>query len=75
MKFLLLVAVVLAIVWLLRSSRHSDTAGPAKPRQGPAQQEMVQCPVCGVHLPRSDALPGPDGRLYCCAEHRLRAEA
>jgi uncharacterized protein len=34
---------------------------------------MVRCPVCAVHLPRTDALAGPDGRLYCCQEHRLRA--
>jgi uncharacterized protein len=29
--------------------------------------------VCAVHLPRADALPGPDGRLYCCADHRARS--
>jgi hypothetical protein len=31
---------------------------------------MVECAVCGVHLPRGEALPAPDGRLYCCDEHR-----
>lgn len=77
MKFLLLVAVVLAVVWWLRGSRRTDSPGRDAPRQGtPAQQQdMVQCPVCSVHLPRSDALPGPNGQLYCCAEHRQRAEA
>ena len=73
MKYLLLLAVVLIVVWLLRSSRRREDrnqpggASPAQP------QDMVQCAFCSVHLPRTDALPGPDGRLYCCAEHRLHA--
>jgi uncharacterized protein len=76
MKYLLVLAVVLAVVWLLRANRRADPPERSAPRQGPAQQqEMVQCPICSVHLPRSDALPGPNGQLYCCAEHRLRAEA
>lgn len=76
MKFLLVLAVILAVLWLLRSNRRSDPADRGTGRQPPAQQqEMVQCPICQVHLPRADALPGPNGQLYCCAEHRLRAEA
>jgi uncharacterized protein len=77
MKFLVVLAVVLGILWLMRGNRRSaDTAAPRAGGPGTAQQqEMVQCPVCLVHLPRSDALPGPDGRLYCCPEHRARAEA
>ena len=76
MKFLLVIAVVLAVLWLLRSNRRAESPNPGAARQAPPQQqEMVQCPVCLVHLPRSDALPGPNGQLYCCAEHRRRAEA
>lgn len=74
MKYLILLAVVLAVVWYWRRGR--DTGLPRDTRRpGAAQlpQDMVQCPVCSVHLPRVDALPGPDGQLYCCAEHRLRA--
>lgn len=77
MKYLIVLAVVLAVLWLWRSSRRSGDSGSAAARRATAaqQQEMVQCPVCAVHLPRSDALPGPDGQLYCCAEHRRRAES
>jgi uncharacterized protein len=74
-KFLLLIAIVFAVIWFLRgarlSSRREDAA--ARPASPPAPQDMVECPVCRVHLPRADALPGPDGQLYCCAEHRPRA--
>ncbi len=79
MKYLVLVAIVLAVIWFIRLNR---PGGPAKgerapPKTGPEAlpppQDMVRCPVCSLHLPRTDALPGKDGRLYCCAEHRVRA--
>jgi uncharacterized protein len=77
MKYLLLIAIVLLVLWVWRGSRRGGsqerTAAPPKP--GPQQQEMIRCPVCQVHFPRSDALPGPDGQLYCCAEHRARGGA
>jgi uncharacterized protein len=75
-KYLLLIVVVLAVVWYLRGgARHmrGSTQDETRAAPPPAPQDMVECPVCHVHLPRADALPGPDGQLYCCAEHRPRA--
>ena len=76
MKYLVLRAVVLVVFWLWRSSRRGDAPRRNAAGDEPAgqPQDMVECPVCRVHLPRADALPGPDGQLYCCAEHRSRAE-
>jgi uncharacterized protein len=81
MKYLLVLAIVLVVIWYWRSSRRGSGSRENPPgaasRSGSAPggqpQDMVECPVCLVHLPRADALPGPDGRLYCCAEHRGRA--
>lgn len=76
MKYLLLIVIVLAVVWYVRNNRRADSPRDDKPApKAPAgdPQDMVECPVCLVHLPRTDALPGPNGRLYCCADHRLRA--
>jgi len=79
MKYLLVLAVVLAVIWFVRNNRSggngagSDGAAGGKPKPLAPPQDMVRCPVCAVHLPRSDALPGPDGRLYCCADHRARS--
>lgn len=74
MKYLLVLAIVLIAVWLWRNNRREDRQQPpAATPPLPQPQDMVRCPVCSVHLPRTDALPGPDGRLYCCQEHRLRA--
>lgn len=74
MKYLLVLAVVLVAVWLWRNNRRGEKARPAAPpRPLAAPQDMVRCPMCSVHLPRNEALPGSDGQLYCCHEHRLRA--
>ena len=76
MKYLLVLAVVMLAVWIWRNNRRLERQDrPAAPPPAPlaSPQDMVRCPVCSVHLPRTDALAGPDGRLYCCPEHRLRA--
>ena len=77
MKYLVLIIVVLVLVWLVRGgARRTASERDESPRKAAppgAPQEMVECAVCRVHLPRSDALPGPNGQLYCCVEHRGRA--
>ena len=77
MKYLLVLAVVLIVLWFLRNNRRADAPADSRPKQGFAKQpeDMVQCPTCSVRLPRTHALPGPDGRLYCCAEHCPRTGA
>lgn len=78
MKFLVLFA-VLAIAYLLwRNARLERKAQPPPTPQRPAAgpgtpQDMVECEVCQVHLPRGDALAGPDGSHYCSQEHRRSA--
>lgn len=75
-KYLLLMALVLLVVWLVRQARvratRRDRQETAEPLQSPTQ--IVQCAHCHVHLPRAEALPGSDGRLYCGAAHRQEAE-
>lgn len=74
MKFLILIAVVLGAVWLLRGMRKPrlpDVPPPPAP-QGP--DEMVACAQCGVHLPRSEALPGRGG-VFCGEAHRNAYES
>lgn len=77
MKYLLVFAVVLIAVWLWRNNRRVERqerdARPAPPPPLATPQDMVRCPVCAVHLPRNEALAGPDDQFYCCQEHRLRS--
>jgi uncharacterized protein len=76
MKYLVLFAVLLVAYLVWRNNRLRDESAAAR-RPGAAPgappQEMVRCPVCGVHLPRPDAVAGDRGVLYCSHEHRLRA--
>jgi uncharacterized protein len=69
MKLVVLLVVVVAVLWLARSARRhvrpTQEGGAARP----AQEAMVACRQCGVHLPRSEALPGRGG-LFCCEAHR-----
>lgn len=74
MKYLVLLAVVIAAVWWSRQS--GRTRGPAsavRDSEADTPQDMVSCTHCQVHIPRSDATVGQTG-LYCCAEHRQRHE-
>lgn len=83
MKFLVLILVVLVVVMLAKAARGrlarpTDDAPPARPAGGtPPDGEgevMLACAHCGLHLPRSDALPGRGG-VYCSEGHRAIAEA
>lgn len=75
-KYLLLLAGVLVVYWMVRSSlrrrnrveRHNDA--PSANTNNEAEK-MVRCAQCGVHLPRGESLV-VRGQFYCCAEHQRR---
>ena len=78
MKYLLVLAVVSVAIWLWRKNRREEMQERATPPKKPvppavgAPQAMVRCAHCGLHLPATDALPGPGG-VYCSAAHRRAA--
>jgi uncharacterized protein len=47
-----------------RQGEHRDT-----PVTGKTPEMMMQCVVCGVHLPATEALFA-GGNVYCCEAHR-----
>ncbi len=73
MKYVLLLLVIAAVLWLLRGRSRSAGPAAAPPPDANAQEEMLACGYCGVHLPRSEALAGPGG-VFCSEAHR-RAQA
>lgn len=74
MRFILIMAVVLGIIWLLRSGRQVDQKMDApRPKEQLPPQDMLRCGYCSVHIPSSDAIQGQEG-VYCCADHLYRAE-
>lgn len=75
MKYLVLLVVLVVAYMMWRNSRLERRRDAPPPPAGPAiaPQEMVKCPVCGLHLPKGDAVAGKNGLLYCGQEHRLLA--
>jgi uncharacterized protein len=74
MKFFLVLSVVLIAIWLWRSNREAKPGlKPKNPPAGHAPLEMLGCSVCDVHVVAADAIRGKNG-IYCCQEHRQRAE-
>ena len=79
MKYLLVILLILVVFWLWRSSRQAEkpAAQPRPPgKPAPADKElteMVACGICHVHLPKSEALIGRDGGVYCSEAHRREA--
>lgn len=72
MKFVVVLLVILVVVWLARSGSRRVTGGRSKPPL-PPHEDMVACSQCGLHLPRSEALPGRGG-LFCSDVHRAEFE-
>ena len=78
---LLLLLILAALGWLwwryVRvSGRAADRPPPAQPAARPqpgTPQAMVDCPVCGLHMPQADAVSGRLG-MYCSEDHRARHE-
>ena len=68
MRLLVLVVLVVAAVWLIRRALAAASKNSPAQKQAPAQQDLVSCARCGVHLPRVEAREAA-GRLYCGEEH------
>lgn len=71
MKFLLLLLVLLvAGVLFFGVGRRRPPGREAKtrPEDKSAARDMVACRQCGLHVPRAEALQGPEG-LYCSQAH------
>jgi uncharacterized protein len=70
-RFIVLVLIVLAAVWLvkraLRSSESPDLRDKARDKP-PVQGDLVTCARCGLNLPRGEASESA-GVLFCSPEH------
>lgn len=68
-KLLLLVAGVWLIYTILKKYRSSLRQDEQAAPPTPAQEDMVRCVQCGVHLPKSESILS-GGEFYCSDEHR-----
>jgi uncharacterized protein len=68
MKYLMLLAIAFALLMLWSSNRRRDRARAAREAAVQTPAAMVRCRVCGVHLPRAEAIVAPEGS-YCSHAH------
>jgi uncharacterized protein len=67
-KFLLLLAVIALVYWILRFYRRSvEKPNRREPPSG--AEDMVRCNHCGVYLPRSESVMAQD-QFFCSEAHR-----
>ncbi len=72
-KFLLVIAVFIVVYLFLRSYRRRVEAAPPPAASAKQQEDMVRCLICGVHLPKSEAVTSR-GEIYCSKEHLQLAD-
>ncbi|WP_363321081.1 PP0621 family protein [Acidiferrobacter sp.] len=76
MKLLVDLLVIWAAWWFIRRAlrpqhRSHFTPRPTPPRRRVrAAGDMVACHHCGLYVPRSEAVPGAHGTMFCSLEHR-----
>jgi uncharacterized protein len=70
MKYLIVLIVVFGVLWLVRGKRPQVRPPRTAP---PANEPMLACMQCGLHLPRGEALPGRGG-VFCGEAHRTEYE-
>lgn len=68
-KLITLLLLAVLGVYLFKRLVGRDEAPPKPPAGRRDAEDMVKCTVCGVNLPRSEAILS-QGRFYCCDEHR-----
>ena len=72
-KFLLVIAVFIVVYLFLRSYRRRVEAAPPPVAAAKHGEDMVRCRICGVHLPKSEAVTSR-GEIYCSKEHLQLAD-
>jgi uncharacterized protein len=76
-KYLILVAIVVAVLFLARLGRRPDKGSgqdaAIKPSKPSERQALLACAHCGVHLPANESLPGRGG-VFCDEAHRSAFE-
>jgi len=72
-KFLLVIAVFIVVYLFLRSYRRRVEAAPPPAAAAKHGGDMVRCRICGVHLPKSEAVTSR-GEIYCSKEHLQLAD-
>ncbi len=77
MKLLLWAAIVLAVIWILRSKKSSPKVDSAMPPHSTedAAEVMLRCAHCKTYFPASEAVFDSSHTVFCSVEHRRQHAA
>ncbi len=67
-KIILLAIIAWLVITLLKKGISASKAPPGNSNS--ANDDMVPCAVCGVHIPKQEAITS-QGSHYCCEAHFL----
>lgn len=70
MKYLLLLALLVAVFWMWSKRARDRLDIDESKTPAPLPEKMVVCAHCGVYLPEGEALIDNAGKTYCCEAHR-----
>ncbi len=73
MKYLLILVIVMAAIFIWRNNRKVAVKMKKADDARAKTVDMLPCRWCSVHIPASDAETGKHGS-YCSVAHRLKAE-
>ena len=75
MKYLVLIAIVVAVLLIAKLGRGSARKVDVKPKATPPNEKeaLLACAHCGVHMPLGETLPGRGG-VFCGEAHRSAFE-
>jgi uncharacterized protein len=78
MKYLLLLAIVVVVLFAAKLGRQLKAVGKASAAEKPAaargeKEPLLACAHCGVHMPLGESLPGRGG-VFCDETHRSAFE-
>lgn len=72
MKYLILIALFLAVIWGVRKSR--ITRSDAKPPVARDPERMFTCALCGVNQALNEGVLSR-GRYFCCIAHQRESDS
>jgi uncharacterized protein len=72
MKLLVWVAIIYAVIWILRNKKSATEAGSSMPPRSTNREveAMLRCTHCGTYFPASEAAFDSSNTAFCSDEHR-----
>lgn len=72
-RLIILLALVIVAIYFVRRAFFAKPPASDKPNAAGKTADMIRCELCGLHVPRTEAVVR-NNRNYCCEDHASRAK-